>query len=706
MIPVDYCERVYAGVLGKMIGVYLGRPVEGWTYERIIDELGEIDYYVHDRLGRRLVVTDDDLTGTFTFLRALADHAYSPDLTPAQIGETWLNYIIEGRTILWWGGMGNSSEHTAYLRLKSGLAAPLSGSAALNGKIVSEQIGAQIFIDGWGMVSPGDPERAADLARRAASVSHDGEAVYGAQVIAALEAQSFTEKDLGRLLDVATRLIPRDSILYRLIFTLREWRETEPDWRSARQRLAEEFGYHRYPGSCHIIPNHGVILLSLLYGDDQFQKTLMIANTCGWDTDCNSGNAGCLLGIKNGLAGIAGGPDWRGPLADRLLLPTADGGEVITDAVQQAYRIINAGRSLAGEPLLQPKDGARFHFELPGSVQGFQPDRGPGLLHIDNHPGHSRSGTHSLALSFSRTEPVIPVRAGTATFISPGDFEMSSYPLLASPTLYPGQTVTAGLYAGEACIGVVRCRLYIKRYRGDDDLQIAYSSDLLLPPGIAGSITWQVEGLGAAPIAEVGLELEPSEPTAGVVYLDYLTWSGEPDLVFTRPPGDGIAWRRAWIEGVDRFVTHGPLAFRLAQNLGRGLLIQGTRDWRDYRVSAEIIPLLSKSAGIAARVQGMRRYYALLVCRGDTVRLVKFLEGEQLLGERSFPWEFGQNLRIELQVQGSRIQAWVAGQLLFDLDDQEPALTGGGVALVVEEGCLDCDRVTVRPAVQDLGGYL
>ena len=69
--------------------------------------------------------------------------------------------------------------------------APESGSIRLNGKTVAEQIGAQIFIDGWAMVAPGDPELAADLARRAASVSHDGEAVYGAQVIAAMEAQAF-----------------------------------------------------------------------------------------------------------------------------------------------------------------------------------------------------------------------------------------------------------------------------------------------------------------------------------------------------------------------------------------------------------------------------------------------------------------------------------------------------------------------------------
>ena len=81
-----------------------------------------------------------------------------------------------------------------------------------------------------------------------------------------------------------------------------------------------------------MVPNHGLIILSLLYGDDDFQKSPMIVNTSGWDTDCNSGNVGCLLGIKNGLEGIDSGPDFRTPVADRLYLPTADGGRVITDA--------------------------------------------------------------------------------------------------------------------------------------------------------------------------------------------------------------------------------------------------------------------------------------------------------------------------------------------------------------------------------------
>ena len=164
-LPGDFATRIYAGVLGKMIGVYLGRPFEQWNHERIMSELGEIRGYVNDRLGVPLIVTDDDITGTFTFFRALTDRGCPPGLTPEQIGGTWLNYIVENRTILWWGGVGLSTEHTAWCRLSSGIPAPESGSAARNGTLVSEQIGAQIFIDAWGLANPGDPERAAECMR-------------------------------------------------------------------------------------------------------------------------------------------------------------------------------------------------------------------------------------------------------------------------------------------------------------------------------------------------------------------------------------------------------------------------------------------------------------------------------------------------------------------------------------------------------------
>ena len=123
-LPKDYAERVYAGVLGKTIGVYLGRPFEGWTYDRNQSRLGDIEYYVHDKVGVPLLVTDDDIAGTFTFLRTLMDNGFDPALSAEAMGDGWLNYLIEGKTVLWWGGLGNSTEHTAYLRLKNGVKAP------------------------------------------------------------------------------------------------------------------------------------------------------------------------------------------------------------------------------------------------------------------------------------------------------------------------------------------------------------------------------------------------------------------------------------------------------------------------------------------------------------------------------------------------------------------------------------------------------
>ena len=703
-IPYDYPERVYAGVLGKIIGVYLGRPFEGWTYERIMAELGEINYYVHEKRHVPLIVTDDDISGTFTFLRALPDYGNSRDLTPAQIGQTWLNYIIERRTILWWGGLGNSTEHTAYLRLKNGIEAPCSGSIALNGKVVAEQIGAQIFIDGWAMVAPGDPELAADLARRAASVSHDGEAIYGAQVVAAMAAQAFVEPDIHRLIDTAVTFIPKDSVIYRLIGDIRDWHAQEKDWRKTRERIAAHYGYDKYGGNCHIVPNHGLIIHALLHGDDDFQKSLMIVNTCGWDTDCNSGNVGCLLGIKNGLASLETGPDWRGPVADRLYLPTADGGRAITDAVTETYHIVNTGLALAGLAPVAPKGGARFHFELPGSVQGFQLEDSldtKDSLTLENVVGHSRQGKRCLAFHYHHLAPGHTVRAATATFIPSEEvacyFDKRGYGLLASPTLYPGQTVRAGVAADGGNEQPASVALYLCSYGPDDKLVMTHGPQVELAPGAYFEFTWQIGAMGGSPVAAIGLAISQQCPAGGTVYLDYLTWAGAPRLVFSRPNHAGHMWRRAWVNAMDQAEERWPEAFRLIQNSGRGLFIQGTREWADYQVRATITPHLVKAAGLAARVQGQRRYYALLLSAEGKASLIKALDGETVLAETEFPWHFGEAHEFHFCVQGQRLTAGIDDQTLFTVTDADRPLTGGGIALICEEGRIATDAVAVQP---------
>ncbi len=662
-LPQDYAERVYAGVLGKTIGVYLGRPFEGWSHESIVARFGEIDGYVHDQLGMPLVVADDDLSGTFTFLRAMEDAVFPSELRSEDVAEAWLNYLIEGRTVLWWGGMGASTEHTAYLRLKKGYLPPESGSIALNGPIVAQQIGAQIFVDGWGLVCPGDPERAADLARRAAVVSHDGAAVVAAQVVAAMVAAAFTARDVDAVLDAGLAEAPDDSLIAEIGRVLRE--ERELDWREALRRVQRDYGYDQYGGGCHVVPNHALILLALVYGRGDFDRSLSIVNTAGWDTDCNSANVGCILGVLHGLDGVAA--RWREPFADRLLLPTADGGRCVTDCAREAQavvRIAQGMRSLSVEPT------PRFSFPFPGSVQGFTSERAT-VAHAGGR------------LRIAATGPAI---ATTPTFLQPDELNTGGYGLMASPTLYPGQTLRARI----AAVGApLRASLVLRVYGPDDTLIDRSGPTAFLYPGPSKAIEWRVPDLDGRPIAAVGFRLEG----AGSLDVDELDWSGEPDTFLGRTE-EGAAWRRAWVDGTSMLQPHAD-GLRAIQNEGTGLAFHGTQEWRDVAFSARVTPFMAASFGLAVRAQGMRRYVAALVEDG-CLRLVRAAEGErEVLMECPLDWPLGETRELKIAAKGSRFFAR-CGEASLQAEDG--LLGNGAIAVVLTEGRIDVGDPRVRPA--------
>ncbi len=587
VLPTNYLERVYAGVLGKLIGVYLGRPFEGWTYQRIMAELGPIEYYVHERLNVPLVVTDDDVAGTFTFVRALEDYGISPDLKAEDIGRAWLNYLVKERSLLWWGGNGNSTEHTAWLNLKRGIPAPASGSIEVNGKTVAEQIGAQIFIDCWALVAPCQPELAAKLAEQAGKVSHDGESVYASMLWAAMEAEAFRTRDIDKILDVGLSVIPADCLIAKVIADVREWSKKHDDWHITRQLIEDNYGYDKYPGNCHIIPNHAIMIMSILYAPEDYQKSQMIINTSGWDTDCNAGNVGCLIAIKEGLSCFDRGPDFRGPLADRMLISSSDGGNSINDAVRVAYYLTNLGRQLAGEkPLEQPKSGAQFHFSLPGSVQGFLP-----LVSQNSCPGqYVAHSSGALALRFSALGPGQEACATTPVFTPPEVKNMRTYDLMASPLLYPGQTLKAQITAPAGNTGNVRAYLRLRVYDSADTLRIVDQTDnaKVLSPGDETTLVWTLPEFDGQSIAEIGIVAEAEGRRAdGMILVDSMRWDGCPAMTLHRPKGANEAdfWRMSWVNSVDFFSKNFPPSFRISQSEGEGMIIHGTRQWTDYNSS-------------------------------------------------------------------------------------------------------------------------
>jgi len=209
--------------------------------------------------------------------------------------------------------------------------------------------------------------------------------------------------------------------------------------------------------------------------------------------------------------------------------------------------------------------------------------------------------------------------------------------------------------------------------------------------------------LDGAPIAQIGISISSDEPAEGIIHLDYLTWDGSPNLTFHRPLAAGRMWKRQWVNGADFFEDNFGEAFRVIQNRGRGLVITGTREWTNYSVQASLTPHLVRAFGIAARVQGLERYYGLLLFHPNTIKLVKRLDGEAVLAEQAFAWEFGQPYHLRLTVDGNRILAFVNGVLLLEVEDLDHPLSGGGIALVCEEGCIGTDEVSVRPETDARG---
>ena len=713
-----YEEKVYAGVLGKLIGVYLGRPFEQWSHERIMEELGEINYYVNEQLNVPLVVTDDDITGTFTFLRALRENNYDPNISPKQIGQSWLNNLIENKTVLWWGGRGHSAEDTAYQNLKAGIEAPMSGSIETNGKVVAEQIGAQIFIDGWALVTPGDPEKAADLARRAGSVSHDGEAIYGAQMVAAMESLAFVETDINKIIDESKKYIPNSSLIYKLIGELQNMRAGNNDWMQAREFQAETYGYDKYLGGCHMIPNHAIIILSLLFGDDDLQKTLMIVNTAGHDTDCNSGNVGCIMGIKNGLEGLRNGPDYLTPIQDRMYCPTANGGETQTDALTEAYKVINTAKKMNKEETVEPKNGSRFHFEMPGSVQGwrssFKNNKNISTI-VQNTEYESSIGKRALEIKFDRVAPGVCSEAVVDTFFPQELYELTgsarerffqSYNFISCPLLYSGQNIESEIIFKSNSQKPITVTCFINVFGEEDNYERINSESVVLFPDKSQKLKWKIPSTEGNPITQVGFSIESDEANSGSLILNYLTFTGEPNCKFSKPKHIGKhkrgvkfsnakMWKASWVDALDKWDS-GERTFRVCKDRGRGMLITGTDLWKNYKITSDIAIQRVKTGGLAARVQGLNRYYGLVISASNKLQLIKVINEPKVLKEIDFDLEYYKDYKLSLKVEDNKLSGYLDNKVVLEFTDSSNVLENGAMGLIVEDGTMVTDEVIVE----------
>jgi hypothetical protein len=357
--------------------------------------------------------------------------------------------------------------------------------------------------------------------------------------------------------------------------------------------------------------------------------------------------------------------------------------------VTTAHHLIQAGYALAGRAGDYHRPAARYHFGFPSAAQGFMAEN-PAWAEIANVP--SADGNGRCLRIKTRDLRMDQVRIRTATFIPPEAVRLGGYDLIAAPTLYPGQTLRASILADAGNAMPTACALCISVYSTEDTLRPIQAEPVRIEPGARRELAWRVPQTGGQPIAEVGIAMGTAD---AILYLEWLTWDERANVVFQRPADGGAMWRKAWAQGVSS-TREADEPFHIIQNEGRGLTITGGRDWRDYAMQTEIQPQLCAEAGIAVRVQGMRRYYALLLCSGGRAALIRALDGDTTLAEAPFAWEFQGRYDLRLEAIGEQIRAWIDDRLLFDVTDTDRPLESGGIALIASEGRLLCGDVTVK----------
>ena len=683
-------ERTYAGVLGKMAGVFLGRPVEGWSAERIARVHGSVE----GLLARPPeVIADDDLSGAFTFVRALEAAAVGP-VSAGGVADTWLDQLVEGRTTLWWGGVGSSTEHTAFARLRAGVRPPASGSASVNGPRLAEQIGARIFADAWGLVHAHDPATAAASARAAASVSHDGVAVDAAVLMAAAVAAAFDGRGVEAALRRGLAELPTASPLHALERDVAETLASEGDWRAAFARLAERHPYARYGGHCPLVPNQAVVFLALRTAPDDLAGALAVAVGCGWDTDCNAGDVGSLLGVALGPSAFAAGPArrWREAMNDRLFVVAAEGGEVVTDALSTARRLRRLGER-GVEPF-----GTLLDFAVPGATQGCTGEGG--RLHA---PGGGAGLELRPAAAGVEGAPWT-TRVSRATLPTAAERAHPGYALPASPTLDPGQTLRAALVGPRGA----RARLVVACAPAPGGTQD-------VPPAMDVPLAWiagpwlDLEGTPRdhawtvpqtpTPIARAGVEVRlPEGPRGGAdppARMLRLAWAGPPRLDLR---GDGLwSWRDAWFDAFDHRHAAPGGGIACAHDRPGGWASLGGRAWRDVRVAAAWTPPHGEAAGLFLRGRGARRRLTLwLGPDGWELREDGAVSRPLASGARAWPADG--LVRPALEARATRARAWHGDTLLADVALTDATAPSGAAGVTCGPGTLELHAFVVTPA--------
>lgn len=287
-------DSVHGGWLGQIAGASMGTALEGYLHQALVELYGDrLGFYVGE-----VSTYNDDITYEIALLEAVKEKGRGVD--SKDIALKWIEMIPFG-----W-----SAELVALENLRRGIFPPDSGR--FNNPF-QEWIGAQMRTMVCGLLCPGKPKEAARLAFLDSQISHSGNGIYGGIHSAVITSLAFVFEDVREILKRSVDYVPKGSEFRYYLELVLSWCESARNWENVMEKSYQEFKRYNW---IHVYPNMAAVVTGLWFGNGDFDETMKIIASFGYDVDCNAGEAGTVLGVILGAKGI---PErWIEPFKDEL----------------------------------------------------------------------------------------------------------------------------------------------------------------------------------------------------------------------------------------------------------------------------------------------------------------------------------------------------------------------------------------------------
>jgi len=360
-------DRIRGGWTGMLIGGLEGLPHEFKYKERPRDTLPEFTFL---EKGAR---SDDDNDFEWPHLWFMDKERVSK-LPYPRLVEIWKANMNSG---IW------VANKRARELMDQGVVPPETGSVARN-PAAWFNLSGQFCVEAYGLIAPGMPQTAADIGLHYAHVAVSEEPLQATQFWTSLiSLRMFDPAAPEAALQTALAAVdPRSCLAEVVADTRAAYRAHPDDWKAARQEIDAKWRVQRQWNTNSSPLNGAAVCLALLYGHDDFYRTLQYAMALGYDADCNAATAGTVVGARIGFNRIAALPQFKMPdhyvnktrpqlpaectvseqaetilrVAERIIL--AHGGERIITGGEPGYRV-----KLQLPQLLEPLP-ARVHGPL------------------------------------------------------------------------------------------------------------------------------------------------------------------------------------------------------------------------------------------------------------------------------------------------------------------------------------------------------